>query len=217
MTKNFRTSFGIMCRFLIVKAKTVIEPQELLSKFAEMAKLSRAPNGDWQGDGWGSAWIDNRNKWQTYHSIKPVWEDTNSFDKIPDTKIFLAHARSATFPDQKGILEYNQPYINGEYAFVFNGYLQGVKLPDIPGKIGAEKIWYLVSKALRTNNPPTALENTKKLLLGNSRQVVGLNIGLASVDDIYSLSYFTKFPQYYSLSYFKNKHFQAVCSEKLDW
>ena len=45
-----------MCRFLIVRTSSPLDPRGLMSEFAEMARLSRAPDGDRQADGWGVAW-----------------------------------------------------------------------------------------------------------------------------------------------------------------
>jgi hypothetical protein len=44
-----------MCRFLIVRSAEALDPGALLASFAEMARLSRAPDGDRQVDGWGAA------------------------------------------------------------------------------------------------------------------------------------------------------------------
>jgi predicted glutamine amidotransferase len=206
-----------MCRFLLVKANTPIQPKSMLDKFADMAEKSKAPDGDWQGDGWGVAWIDEAGSWRTYTSLLPVWKDRGSFVQLPETQMFVAHARSASFPQHKGILAFNQPYISGKYAFVFNGLLRGVSLSNIPGRIGAEKIWYLIQQELKKNNPQEALETVRDLLLKNSKEIIALNIGLSTMENIYSLSYFTKFPDYYRLVNFQNQQYQAVCSEKLNW
>lgn len=208
-----------MCRFLLVKSKKTINPKALLIKFAEMAKKSRAYDGDRQDDGWGIAWVDSQKQWQLKKSSSPIWEEVNSSDQFPSTEIFVVHARSSSFPKDKGILAYNQPYIDGEYSFVFNGLLKGVSLPKIPGDIGAEKIWYLLKKELKKSNVHNALEKTKKLLLENSKEIIAFNIGLATSEKgkIYSLCYFTKFPKYYQLHTFKNQSLEIICSEVLNW
>lgn len=206
-----------MCRFLLVKSKKPIKPGELLIKFAQIAKSSRAYDGDRQDDGWGIAWVDNQKQWKLKKSLLPIWEEINCFKQFPATEIFVVHARSSSFKKDKGILEYNQPYINEEYSFVFNGLLKGVSLPNVPGNIGAQKIWYLLKKELKKNNPLNALEKTKKLLLKNSKEVIAFNVGLASLrkGKIYSLCYFTKYPQYYQLHVFKNQSLEIICSESL--
>ena len=205
-----------MCRFLLVKSKKPLKPKELLIKFAEMARKSRADDGDRQDDGWGMAWVDNQKQWQLKKSLFPIWKKVNSFDNFPSTKIFVVHARSASFPKDKGILAYNQPYIDGEYSFVFNGLLRRVSLPKVPGDIGAEKIWYLLKRELKKNNVHHALEKTKKLLLENSKEIVAFNIGLAtSKGKIYSSCYFTKHPEYYQLHTLKNQSLETICSEVL--
>lgn len=204
-----------MCRFLLVTSKKPIKPKSLLIKFAKMAKKSKALDGDWQGDGWGIAWIDEKNKWKVKKSLEPVWQDSAVFDSFPKMSTFAVHARSASFPEHRGILEYNQPYTFGDYAFVFNGLLKGVKLPNIPGRIGAEKIWYLLKKELKNNKPDQALDNIKKLLVSNTKNIIALNIGLVKDKNIYSLNYFTKHPEYYSFHKWNDDSINALCSENI--
>ena len=204
-----------MCRFLLVKFDHSSEPQTLLSKFATMSQKSKALDGDWQGDGWGVAWLNEENMWQVKKSLSPVWEDTSVFPTIPSTRILVAHARSASFPHHKGVIEFNQPYISGKYAFVFNGLLRGVSLQNIPGKIGAEKIWSLLQQELKESAPQEALEKVKKLLIENSKEIVALNMGLATPEGIYSLNHFTKHPEYYSLHQWNEDSTKIICSETL--
>ena len=205
-----------MCRFLLVKSKKPINPQRLLKSFSLIAKKSKAFDGNWQGDGWGMAWV-TKNSWNVYKSLSPIWEEPRKFQDFPETSIFAVHARSASFPRHKNILEFNQPFINPPWIFVFNGLLKGVSLPSlIPGEIGAEKIWYLLQKQLAKNLPNVALENIKKLLVKNTKEVQALNIGIADFNQIYSLNYYTKYPDYYKLHYFKDKKLELVSSERLD-
>jgi predicted glutamine amidotransferase len=205
-----------MCRFLLAQSKNLIKPQPLLEEFASMAEKSKALDGDWQGDGWGVAWLDNHNQWQLQKSLLPIWKDTKKFITIPQTTTVVVHARSASFPQHKGILAFNQPYIDGEYAFVFNGLLKGVQL-TIPGKIGAEKIWYLVKQQLQSKNPQEALDFVKKLLLKNSKEIVALNMGIATPERIFSVNYFIKHPEYYQMYFHEDEQIKLICSEELDW
>ena len=39
----------------------------------------------------------------------------------PETTRMLIHARSASFEKDKDNIDFNQPFLNSEYAFVFNG------------------------------------------------------------------------------------------------
>lgn len=206
-----------MCRFLLVKSQKAISPKNLLTQFAIMAKKSKAYDGDWQGDGWGISFLDSKNNWKCQKSLSPIWQDIRTFDTFPSIKTFVVHARSASFPNHKGNITYNQPYIDEKYSFVFNGLLKGVRLLNIPGNIGAEKIWSLLKKELKRNTPKEALEKTKELLTKNSKEIFALNIGLATPEKIYSLCYFTKYQKYYQLHSFKNQDIEIVCSEPLDW
>ncbi len=207
-----------MCRFLLVKSKEPIKPKKLLIEFAKMTKNSKAYDGSQQDDGWGIAWIDKKRQWRLKKSLSPIWKEINSFNQFPSTKIFVVHSRNPSFSKDRGILAYNQPYIDGEYSFVFNGLLKGVSLPKVPGNIGAEKIWYILKRELKKdNNVKRVLEKTKTLLLKNSKEVIAFNIGLASSkkNKIYSICYFTKYPEYYQLHLFKYQYYEIICSEKL--
>jgi len=206
-----------MCRFLLVRSKSAIQPKGILTKFATIAKKSKALDGDWQGDGWGFAWIDTNGQWQVKRSLLPIWEEMGSFSDLPEVRSFAVHARSASFPQHKGNVEFNQPYIMGEFAFVFNGLLKGVSLTPIPGKIGAEKIWYLLQRELKNTPPQISLKRTEKLLIDNSKEIVALNIGLMSSKNMFSLNYFTRNPEYYKLHHYKSQNLKIICSEYIEW
>jgi hypothetical protein len=91
------------------------------------------------------------------------------------------HARSASFAHHKGNIAYNQPYIYAPYAFVFNGFFKGVRLPRrVPGAIGAEKIWSLVQEQLAQGVlPQQALAIVYTMLARHSRDVQACNMGLS--------------------------------------
>ena len=130
-----------MCRFLLLAAPVACDMRPFVAQFAQMCRSSTGLHGEsWQGDGWGIAWRDDRDVWQTQHSIAPIWTETDTVQHLPPTHHLLVHARSASFAQHRGHVAYSQPYVGARYAFVFNGFLQGVRLPKrIPGVIGAEK------------------------------------------------------------------------------
>jgi len=180
-------------------------PQQLLEAFAAACEKAVAPNGDLQEDGWGVAWLDKDNNWNTKKSLNPIWEDTDIFSAIPQTKMLAIHARSATFPKEKGNISYNQPYIAGKYCFVFNGAIRGVTLNrPVPGDIGAQKIWSLLQENLQKNTAAKSLENVKNYLEEHSEEIVALNIGVAANDTIAALCKFSKHKNYYTLKYESN-------------
>ncbi len=203
-----------MCRFLLAKSKQPISPKKILNSFAKMAQKSKAFDGDWQGDGWGFSWLEN-NKWQQYQSLKPIWKDIGQFSKFPKSNIFSVHARSASFPEHKNNIEYNQPYINESYSYVFNGLLRGVTL-SLPGDIGAQKIWSLLNGYLKNINLTQALYKTTDILKKNSKNIQALNIGIAGKNTISAYCHYTKHPDYYSLKYSDNSDVKIICSEVID-
>ena len=204
-----------MCRFVVARFQKPTQPTALLQAFAEMAQKSKALDGDWQGDGWGVAWMDEGGSWQVQTSLAPVWEESSVFSTIPATSTVVAHARSASFPHHKGVLEYNQPYVFGSYAFVFNGLLKGVSLPDVPGRIGAEKICHLLKQELAEHPPEVALANIKALLLERSKEIVALNLGLVSSDTMHTVNHFSRNPEYYSLHEWQDENLRCISSEPL--
>ncbi|OGK25013.1 hypothetical protein A3A46_01850 [Candidatus Roizmanbacteria bacterium RIFCSPLOWO2_01_FULL_37_13] len=204
-----------MCRFLLAKSKKLIKPYQLLHSFSLMAKNSKAFDGDWQGDGWGIAWLEAKS-WKLYKSLSPIWEEFGKFNNFPKTNLFAIHARSASFSKHKNNIDYNQPFIADSRIFVFNGFLKGVRFPyQIPGDIGAQKIWYLLQKQLKTVKPVTALKNIKQLLKNNTKEIQALNIGLADINNIYSLNYYTKHPDYYQLFHYQSENIELICSERI--
>ncbi len=204
-----------MCRFLLLKSNNLIDSSIVINKFADLAEKSRSPDGDRQADGWGVAWIGENNKWNVIKSLSPIWKDRKMFEKVPKCKLLVAHARSASFAKHKNNIEFNQPYVDGKYAFVFNGLLRGVSVPKVEGGIGSEKIWNLLKQELKNNPPVKALANLKKILTNNSKEIVALNIGISDAEKIYSLCEFSAFADYYQLYYHSYLDIELVCSEKI--
>ncbi|MCL4488786.1 MAG: hypothetical protein M1570_11745 [Chloroflexi bacterium] len=206
-----------MCRFLLAKSDQELEPQELLAAFAGMCRNSRAPDGDWQGDGWGVAWRQE-GEWKLYKSLQPIWEDAQAFAAVPPTRLLVAHARSAGFPDQKGILAYNQPYVQDSLCFVFNGMIRGVRLPQgLEGEIGAQKIFAWLRQELERKDPAEALQGLDRVIRSRSRRVVGMNIGVVREDTFGLLCDYgdVENAAYFGLNYLQQEGRTLVCSEPL--
>jgi len=171
-----------MCRFLLLAAPTPCDIHPFVVQFAQMCQHSAGLNGEgWQGDGWGVAWWHERDGWQVQHSVVPIWTETDALQRLPPTRHLLVHARSASFAHHKGNIVYSQPYVSAPYAFVFNGFLRGVRFPRrVPGAIGAEKIWSLVREQLTQDVPPQqALAAVYAVLARHSRDIQACNMGLS--------------------------------------
>lgn len=199
-----------MCRFLIVKSKEDFDPRPLLREFSLACQKSRTPEGDWQGDGWGVSWI-TEGGWRIYKSLSPAWKD-NQTPAIPRTKLLVVHARSASFPGQKGNLNFNQPYIEDGTCFIFNGLLRKVRL-DVPGEIGAQKIWWLLRK--QGKGLSRSLRETKELLYENSESIRGLNMALVRDGEVSVLCDYSEDKEYFTLWYGRHNGSLVVCSLQL--
>jgi len=205
-----------MCRFLMVKSPSPIPVGPILERFAGMAERSRAPDGDRQADGWGAGWLDQRGNWRIRKSIRPVWEDSGAFRGIPESRVFLIHARSASFPRHKEVIAYNQPFVDDAFAFVFNGFLRGVSFPfPVKGDIGAQKIWTLLSSLMATAGPETCLARLMELLDRNTRLIQALNIGICDKNHLFASCRYIGDEPYYQLHYHKAPALSMICSEPL--
>lgn len=206
-----------MCRFLIVKSKNKINPEELLKSFALACQKSVAPDGELQKDGYGIAWHDGKS-WQLKKSLSPMWEEQDLFEQIPVTNLLVVHARGSGFEKHRGYLEFNEPFIDGSLCFVFNGMIRGVKLKKkVPGKIGSQKILSLIKEEKEIDQ---ALKSVQKSILENSREIEGMNIGLIKKDKISVLCQYSTNEDYYTLQYYQDVDLLMVSSEVFggyDW
>ena len=200
----------------MVKSSQPLDTKALLTEFAQMCRLSRTPEKDRQADGWGVAWPED-NHWQLHKSLKPIWQDSTTFASIPQSQVLIAHARSASFANQTGILEYNQPYTDANLAFVFNGLIRAVKLPSpVPGKIGAQKTFHLLKQQLKNNSSlPSALTHVYQLLAASSASLRGLNLGLAQGNTLAALCAYQEDPDYFTLHYHLSPSLKLICSQPI--
>ena len=210
-----------MCRFLMVRSSQRVSPGPFLAEFAALVRESKSYDGDWQGDGWGISWVAGTENergpvWKEFHSLRPIWEGTRRFRDFPGCRVFLAHARSATFAEHKGVVAFNQPYNGGRFAFVFNGLIRGMRLSrPVPGKIGAQKLWALIRKDLATMTPLEALAGLRKTVLHGARDVQALNIGLSDGQGIFAVCQFSRHPVYYTLHVHQSERLDIIASEPL--
>ncbi len=208
-----------MCRFLLVRSRQKIKPVKLLLEFAGMCEGSLAPDGDWQGDGWGIAMKTQNSKlktqnWEVYKSLHPIWEEQDVHRTFPEATVFVVHARSAGFPQHKGVLAYNQPYVRDDLAYVFNGMVRGVSLPmKLDGTIGAQKIFSLISGCVQDKSADQILPYVRELIYRNARKVEAMNIGFVLGNTLYGLCDYENNPDYFSLRYYADEKFAMICSE----
>jgi glutamine amidotransferase len=179
-----------MCRLLAVRSQEAFSPAPYLAKFAFIAKNSK----EFQGHGWGCAWLDQAGQWQIYRNIRPVWED--DFSPFPATTLLVAHARSA-FEDKDIVVENNMPFSDGKAVFIFNGELRGVKIKE-EGRIGAEKIFNFIRR-FDSGDPLAALKKATGIIRTRTRQIRGMNIIMVKDRKIYLSTYFQGDPDYFTM------------------
>ena len=204
-----------MCRFLLLTSHEPCDVAQTVAQFAAMCQRSRGSDGDWQGDGWGVAWWHEAEAWQHHHSVAPIWTEAMIIQQLPPTRQLVVHARSASFAHQKGNVAYNQPYLWSTYAFVFNGFIQGVRLPRrIPGTIGAEKIRYLVQERLHQGvTLQQALQGVVDVLVRHSRDIRACNLGLSDGHDYVTYNGNPHGVAYYQLHHTQHDTLRMTSSE----
>jgi predicted glutamine amidotransferase len=191
-----------MCRLLAVRSQNAFPPASCLERFASIARNSR----EYQGHGWGCAWLDASGSWQIYRNIRPVWEDDLSV--FPSTTLLVAHARSA-FEDKGIVVENNMPFFDGKTIFIFNGELRGVRIKE-EGRIGAEKIFNFVRR-FDTGDSLAALKRAVSIIRERTRHIRGMNIIMVKNRRIYLSTFFQESPDYFTMHYKENSEF-ILCS-----
>lgn len=127
------------------------------------------------------------------------------------------HARSASFPQHKDIIEFNQPFIQKNTAFLFNGIIRKVTFPySLPGRIGSQKLHALYHKLRPSYSPQETLKQIKSLLKQHAQEIQACNITVIDEDNLHALSMFTSNPQYYALRYYQTSEYMIICSEELN-
>lgn len=175
-----------------------------LEAFSVLSKNSK----EYQGHGWGCAYIDEAGNWQYYRNIMPIWEDR--LDQFGKTTFLLAHARSA-FQDTDLVLENNMPFYDDRSIFLFNGELRGVRIRE-QGKTGAQKIFNLINRSDRKDFK-TALEKTISFIKARTRHVRAMNIIITDREKLYVNNSFLEDPDYFQMYYKKMSGAIAICSD----
>jgi predicted glutamine amidotransferase len=192
-----------MCRLLYIRSNSEFTIGPHLRVFSEICENSK----EYQGHGWGCAYLV-QNEWKLYRNLKPIWED--DFSQFSETKLFIAHARSA-FRDQDIILENNMPFFKNGFMFIFNGELHGVRI-NSNGKSGAEKIFNFLLR-LDQGNTLHTLQKAMKIIEKRSRYIRAFNMIMANKESAFLASYFNEDPDYFAMYHKHTSSEVLICSE----
>ncbi|MBN1502148.1 class II glutamine amidotransferase [Candidatus Woesearchaeota archaeon] len=167
-------------------------------------------------DGWGIAYLDSKNKWEVFKSIKPIFEDDtiNEFRNLK-TRALIIHVRRAT--RGKLSVENNQPFIikrrDGEYLFVHNGTIYDQlnysnNYLNTSDTDSAEWFNYIIGYMQQNKG------YTKNILM-KLNNFDAANFCLVTPMKIVIGEKYTKNPKYYSIKLHRGKSKFIVCSEIL--
>jgi predicted glutamine amidotransferase len=191
-----------MCRLLTVRS---VKPFAIASHLKQFAHISRNSK-EYQGHGWGCAYLDESGGWKIYRNISPVWED--DLDAFGKTTLLAAHARSA-FEDKDIVVENNMPFFDGRTVYIFNGELRGVKV-RAEGRIGAEKIFNYIRR-FDKGNTLEALDKATAIIKKRTRYIRGMNIIMVNTEGIFLSSYFSEDEAYFTLHHREGREL-IICS-----
>ena len=200
-----------MCRLLYVRSKREFSIGEHLNALSRIAENSK----EYQGHGWGCAYLHG-GEWRIHKDIPPIWED-GDLERFGSTNLLIAHARSA-FKNKGITIENNMPFCDGNYVFVFNGELRGVRLRE-KGRTGAEKIFQFI-KRFATEDMEAAVKRATGIIDKRTEYVRAMNLIIADKERAYVACFFNEDPDYFTLRTKKNG-LLIVCSEpypgESDW
>ena len=191
-----------MCRLLTVRSQTPFAIAPHLKNFADISKNSR----EYQGHGWGYAYLDDVAGWKIYKNINPVWED--DFSQFSETTLLVAHARSA-FENRDIVIENNMPFFDGRTVYIFNGELRGVRIRE-KGRIGAQKIFNYIRR-FDKGDTQQALVKAVGIIQKRTRHIRGMNIILVNAEGIFVSSNFTEDEEYFTMWYREGNEL-VICS-----
>ena len=123
-----------------------------------------------------------------------MWED--DFNRFADSRIFLAHARSA-YRNEGIEIENNMPFYDGRKVFIFNGELQGVRINE-QGRIGAEKVFNFV-KRFDQGDTLSAIQQGVQLLAKKTQYVRAMNFIIAEQGQAWISTVFNENPGYFQM------------------
>ena len=192
-----------MCRLLAMRSKETFAITPRLGKFAAIARNSK----EYQGHGWGCAWLDADGNWQMYHNISPIWED--DLKAFGATTFLMAHARSA-FEDRDIVVANNMPFCDGQRVFIFNGELRGVRI-KAEGRIGAEKIFNFIRR-FDKGDTAAALARATAIIRKRTHYIRAMNILMADRDHLYGSTFFNEDEAYFTLHWHEAAQL-TVCSK----
>ena len=104
------------------------------------------------------------------------------------------------------------PFINGDFVFVFNGELHGVKIKEV-GRIGAEKIFNFILR-FNKGNLSEAIRRGIDIIKNRSRYVKAINLIIADKKNAYVISDFNEDPNYFTLHCQNTSDQVIISSEK---
>ena len=214
-----------MCRMLIaignVNMNSLIEGTLLMAndknRIHELNK--KKGQGSWKHqDGWGVAYLDQKNEWKIEKSIRSLNKDSkiNKFREIK-TNLAIIHIRKKMGSETS--LVNTHPFLKeikkkGQFVFCHNGWIEDeIKYSskfDPEGDTDSERLFY----SILTDLKKTKIENSIRKNFKRYKKLNGTNIIFASKDSSHIAIRTNKFPKYYQMYLGKKEDLIVISSEE---
>lgn len=211
-----------MCRLLFASSTEPLPVQDYFVHFQSVAKNNPGLSGDLQEDGWGLTYTDQNGSYVTIKNTQPIWDCDflDHFEPNTTSQFIMAHARSKSFDGDVVDEQFNQPFIDDDLAFMFNGEISKIKIPLV-GINGADKVFALVKRYYDKN--PDPLGKVRDQIKLASESFLGSNVIFSDKKHAYALCSYTRPDKdYYTLWLFEDTNTFVICSNQItelsnDW
>lgn len=203
-----------MCRWMAYQG-TPVFLDDLLFKteysLIEQSREARRSDSRTNGDGFGIAWYQDRDRPAQYRTIRPAWNDDNLKNIAGQVlcPVFLAHVRAATGTE---IQRTNcHPFCHGRWSFVHNGLIQHFEMvrrqllmevrPElfnhVRGNTDSELMFYLALTFGLESDPIGALEQMAGLVENLAAEhaianAIQMTVGISDGSSLYAVRYSTR-------------------------
>ena len=225
-----------MCRMLIASGDFKIGP--IIDGAIRMASDQNSVHelnekngpGSWiHEDGWGVAYLNNKNQWVIKKSIKPIFNDPSvkNLKKIK-TKLLVLHMRKKA--GSQISVENTHPFMRKlnrkQFVFCHNGFIKEHIQYDhqqfeTKGETDSERLFYSILTDFKKGKPERKekqerIEEAVRDNFQRYKKIAGTNIILTTKNKAVVALRRNRFPRYYQMHLGKSKDAVIISSEILD-
>jgi len=199
-----------MCRLFGLHANKLVD---VWYSFYETPKKSLVESSHENPDGWGVAWLDDKD-WHVHKEPIPLYYSTTAREiirKYVRGRIVVSHVRFASVGDNK--IENTHPWLYRGWVFAHNGTIRNKQMllkllreeyRDLEGDTDSEIFFHLLIQEIEDlEDSIEGIMNVIEKIVGKGIKFSSLNFIASDGENLYALRYATERLNYYSLYYIK--------------